>query len=243
MSDENNLTGSEAQRRHFLKAASGVGAVGPFLSTSVVAGESPVNSIRVVEVGVEASLPPVNEPDTRYKIRHWESPPRYLVDRSEQQLAVYAGASDTERRQLLQGNAAVNAKTVGAPPAAIFAQPTETLQSNTGANLNGNYLIHLDGEHRFPGVTVRPNSQSTGIEGEGVEATVESETIRRIDIPEQTVSVRTVTRGDRIENPDVPEHLRGYERIESSRTVTVTPELVVRDRGQLDVYDRTDQSV
>ena len=233
----------DKKRRHFLKAASVLGTTGPFLSGIVSADQEGENSIRLIEVGMDCSLPPIQNANTRYQIHHWENPPSYLVDRTESAIGVYKEASSSARRKLLEGSQAINAKTLSSAPMLLFNRSVNTLQINPGVNLNATHNLQLDRNQQLPSVSVQPERQNTKVEVVDSVTTVESGSLERVELPEQTLAVKTISFGDPIENPDIPPHLRGLEIEKSSQMITLNPTLLVRDRGHVDVFDRTNQFV
>ena len=67
--------------------------------------------------------------------------------------------------------------------------------------------------------------------------------IRTIQFSPTSVDVRTITFDDEpVQNPHVPEKNRGRPRHEGEQTVKATPELKVRNHGEMEVVDLSDTS-
>lgn len=242
MNENNSNDRSSFARRIFLKATGSATTLGLAGISGVQAdpGKS-IGSGHVAKAELELPDLPELSASATYPIVHWDSPMDHLVH--DGQLYFLESASETELHAAKRSQAIVRNERFRPMDPELFGRGVGEIPTSLGWAMQRSYELELVDEYEVPPVTLRPtDDEDLRVEGPAVGGTVPAGTERRLDLPAQEVELRVERPTDEtVDRPDIPERLRGVKIERWIETVTIEPELVVRNHGRLKYVDATDE--
>lgn len=227
-------TNTNVDRRTVLKVASGsilAGGVGSVRGVSL----PNQNSVTLVEAGLRYSIPE----DASYERYHVDRLTEYQVDSNQGKLALRPVARPETKSLFTSSDVAVNAKELTNERVTVASDSSTTeLPTELGGRYQLDRYVALAEPVTEPQVEIVPNGGNpllrTGSrvvdlpEGEETTVALEPETA--------TVRTRVVT-DEKADIPGVPEEALGYKVERGTTEVTVVPEVVATNFGELEVIE------
>lgn len=238
MTEDSTTDDSRIERRQFVKAA-GAGALGTTVLPNVQAAPgNRLGETAFAEVGMETEIDNLSIPDANPTVFHWDFPLPHVA--TDSTLFVRDAMSDEAREVVTTASEVVKGEKFQPASANLFGRPKTELTYEHGPHYRRNYVVELEEGYDLPQLNVSPRSNSVTIAGRGRER-VPVGTERTFDFEPRELEAQLVRVTDeKVDNTDIPEHLRGLKKERWTEAVTVKPTLKVRNYGTLEVRNATD---
>lgn len=238
MTDKSNTNNQRIERRQFVKAA-GAGAIGTTVVPTVQANPGThLATTAFAEVGIETDISGISDSEANPSVFHWDFPLPHVA--TDSKLFVRETMSLAARDTVTTSSGVVKAEEFHPASKGLFGRPKTKLTYEHGPHYRRNYVVELVEGYRLPQLTVSPRNDTITIAGHGRESVpVGSEQTFELPSKELEAELVRVT-GEKVDNPEVPEHRRALKKEHWTEPVTVTPTLKVRNYGEVEVRDATD---
>jgi hypothetical protein len=228
------------RRRGFLKSATAVAGISVASLETAMAKSTPDGGrSRFVEIGIEYDV----SDSTAYPIEHHDDMVRYAIDQSEHRL--YLGSFVGEEAVQAFGREGWVLKGGGGDYRTFTSRTGLTdqgsLTTELGRNDNVTRSLQVKGTVEQPTVTLEPRREDVSVAVESRHERVGPGEERSISLSVRTVEVPAA--GAYHEIPDPRSGGTKKTRAVETRNVTVTPRVFVRNRGELEVFDASDDGL
>lgn len=238
MTEEYNTDDNRIERRQFVKAA-GAGALGTtILPTAQAAPGDRLGETAFAEVGMETEISGLSTADANPVVFHWDFPLPHVA--TDSTLFVRDAMSDEAREVVTTASGVVKGEKFQPASTELYGGPKSKLTHEHGPHYRRNYVVELEEGYDLPQLNVSPQSGTVTISGRGRER-VDAGSERTFELEPRKLEAQLVRVTDeKVDNSEIPEHLRALKKEYWTEPVTVKPTLKVRNYGTLEVRDATD---
>ena len=236
---ENERHGDSISRRTVLKHSAAAASVSPLaLGGNAVAQRESEGEVRLIEAAIVYDVASELPENTELEGQNICPDGMYSVEGG----TVTVPPSPAQERILgaLQTNdIAVNFGGLsGITDGQFGGVPTRSLVSVTTRDTVAHkaWLVASDSTHRMPSFVITPDGSGTSVVTDGQQSTVDiGETLRQ-DLGSESVALSAIEFSEgTFSNPNLPERMLAQKHEITARTVTVEPQLRVKDLGVLDI--------
>ncbi len=211
------------KRRTVLKSTSAAAVSMGIFGTGAVAAAPAGNTIRLVESGIKFNVE-AEDPNVTLKQVANDEPPRYIVNEEKQQLLVPSIASEAITNSFQQKSQAVVEQDSVTERASIGGKSTSFPSLHLASDFRTTKTLSLTDSVRVPELRLTIGDRAASVSVENKQVSVATGAEKGTTLPSQTATANAYKYSS-----------DGTQRYETTTSVTLTPKVTVRDRGQLEV--------
>lgn len=211
------------KRRTVLKSTSAAAVSMGIFGTGAVAAAPAGNSVRLVESGVQFDLEAADSNVTLKRVAN-DEPPRYIVNENKQQLLVPSIASEDVKKSFRQKSRAVVEQDRVTEQASIGEKSTNFPSLHLASDFRTTKTLSLANSIQVPELHINIRDRAASVSVESKQISVPTGTEKTMTLPAQTATANAYKYSS-----------DGTQRDETTTSVTLTPKVTIRDRGQLEV--------
>lgn len=242
MTNKNTDDDEKLSRRPLLKAAGSITGTASIANGIVRARPgTEYGTIRLLKVGVELDDLPALSKTGLYPTFHRGAPVDHVISGQQERLYLLSPADDRVVRMFKEESALVKGREFQPTPASLPDGPTDRIPTHLGPNHRRRYYLQLSDTYDPPEIQVNRRGETWTVTG-SIRDDIPPNTARTYPLDSQEVSLRIERpTGEKVDRPDIPEHLRGVKIESWSETVRIAPTLHVVNHGKRKVIDATDE--